>query len=134
MAVQRWTFTDGASSVTLPINPADMGGSLFLELAVSTYTSLRGRVLVTEGAPTPGTITFSGDILEQDHYDLFVTWRPGGAHGRRRITITDHYNREIRGILTSWQPTPKRSPKYPWRHSYTASFLVLGVDDLGPGS
>lgn len=130
MSVVRWIFTDGATSVTLPINPASMGGSLFAELSVSSYTNLRGRVLVTEGAPTPGTITFEGDVLEQAHYDLFVTWRPTGDHGRRRITITDHFGRDIVGILTSWQPTPKRSPQYPWRHTYQASFLVLSVDDL----
>lgn len=130
MTVTRWTFDDGTDSVTLPINPSDMGGSLFQELSVTAYATLSGRILLTEGAPTPGTITFSGDILEQSHYDLFVTWRPAGAHGRRRITITDHFGREISGVLTSWQPTPKRSPAYPWRHTFTASFLVLQVDDL----
>lgn len=131
--VQRWVFDDGTDTMTLPINPESMSGSIYSRLNINPFTNLRGRVLLTEGAPTPGEISFTGTILTESHYRLWEEWRPGGAHGRRRITITDHLNRELNGVLTSFEPIPVRSMQYPWRHTFTATFMVITVDNLGPG-
>lgn len=125
--VQRWKFDDGAGTTyTVPINPNKMS-KLRAPRTINTHvtTAVSGQALFFEGRRPPGAWTFSGVILHKDHYQALDFW----VYQTGRIVITDHYNRLISCVLSDFDAQPHRSVGKPWRHDYTITGLVIGVDD-----
>lgn len=135
--VTRWHFYDPALEYerpnlsadsmwhlewTVPINPREMS-SPFPEKSVTIRqtTALNGQVLLYEGSSPPANWTFSGAILDWEHYWRLQVWSSKG----NRIVITDHFGRDIVCYLTRFDPSPKRAIGRYWRHEYTMSALVL---------
>lgn len=129
MAVHRWKFKDQATEITLEINPSEMDGP-FGSRTITASATTAGRVLVTEGGFTPKSMNFSGKILTKDQYMTMVDWwvpSPNGSHDQRRITVTDHFGRALVVIPMTFDPKPERSPSHYWKHSFTATCMVLSV-------
>lgn len=125
MATVRWTLTDvwRGLSVTLPINPND-GGSPAIEKALSIQTNVgpyRGGI-IQEGALSIPTLSFSGVILTQDHYELLEAW-----HLKRvLIDLDDDIGRTFRGVFSTFSPERQRRAYNPWYHTYSAQFAAWG--------
>lgn len=134
LTVQRWRFRDPydpnprSSSYQLPINPNKMTSPFPTRKLNSAYTTaVDGQVLLTEGAATPAAWTFGGEIFNAAHYDMLRSWV---YERRRRITITDHFGRDIVCVLEKFDPVPALTRigqgRY-WRHSYSISGLAISV-------
>lgn len=140
--VHRWQFYDPALENerpnlgqnnfwhlewTVPINPREMS-SPFPEKAVSVHqtTALDGRALLYEGSTPPPNWTFSGAILDWDHYWRLQVW----SGKSNRIRITDHFGRHLWCYLLKFDPEPVRAPNRYWRHNYTMSALVLSTPTM----
>ena len=133
--IHRWKFQDPALNNvwlppdrlwewewTVPINPREMS-SPFPEKNVSVRqtSALDGRALLFEGSTPPANWTFSGAILDAEHYKRLQLW----SEKRNRIRITDHFGRTIVCYLLQFDPEPVRAPGRYWRHNYSMSALVL---------
>lgn len=125
MARIPWVLTDpfSSDSVELEINPTE-ADSLPLNKTITyqTTSSPDGRTLVFQGRDQAIQMTFTGNVLTEDQYNLFVTW----FHKQNQITITDDLGRSYNVIITTWVPhRAKTSLQFPWRHSYTMTVTVI---------
>lgn len=132
--VQRWHFHDPAYNNvwlpaedqwlhdwTVPLNPREMS-SPFPERQISTRftVSSLGRALLFEGAAQPPTWTFSGAILDYEHYERLLEW----SDKPNVLRVTDHFGRTVRGIIQKFDPVPKRGGNRYWRHEYTMTMIL----------
>jgi len=124
MAVVRWTFYDPVTSETwqFNLNPKE-GGSLQYEknLTYEVTTDPDGKTLIFEGRDQPMESSFSGTILEEDHYNALLTW----WQKRRQIRLTDDLNRQMWIYIKSFAPKRQRTVHYPWRHEYEVTFVII---------
>jgi hypothetical protein len=122
--VVRWTFSDGSTTYTFEINPNE-GGSPARKRGVgfSVTAAPDGGVLVYEKRSDPRTLSFSGVVLTQAHYDALDEW----SDKHEPITLTDDLSRSFTVILTSFEPRRVRSALYPWKHTYTCEAIVLAA-------
>lgn len=126
-----WVFTDpydpdpATNTYQPPINPNKMT-SLFPERALTqaVTTAIDGQVIFFEGQAKPQQWQFSGAIFDADHYDMLRSWV---YDRRRRVTVTDHYGRDIICVLTKFDAQPVRANGKYWRHDYTISATVVSV-------
>jgi hypothetical protein len=131
LAVARWQFRDpnDTDSTTntwvVPINPREMSSVWPARTFTQKHTtSVTGQLLLFEGPPSPVNFTFSGAILDADHYDLLRSW----VYDRRTaVEITDHYGRVLTVILTQFDAKPKNARGNYWRHEYTVTGMLLSV-------
>lgn len=125
--VHRWIFDDLAGEqYTVPINPNKMTKfKAPRSIQTKVTTAVNGQALFFEGRRPPQQWQFSGVILHKDHYLALDHW----VYEKGRISIIDHYERQISVVLTDFDATPKRSVHFPWRHEYTISGLVFDVDE-----
>lgn len=126
--VRRWKFTDtygDRGSWTVPQNPNRMS-SPFPRRNVTggTTTAVDGQVILFEGNTEPAQWEFGGSIRSKEHYEGLREWVYGL---RRRITITDHFGRDIECVLQQFDPVPKRSVAVYWRHDYMIRAVVTKV-------
>lgn len=124
MDVVRWRFDalDGSDSYVFETNPNQMTSPFApKQVAAQTTTAVDGQVLLTQGQRKPTEWQFTGTTLSQAHYDKLLAWK----NKNQRIYLTDHFARQFIVYLTSFEPTPKGSLAYPWRHEYTMKALVL---------
>jgi len=124
--VLRWRFVDPAvpEEWTVLLNPNQMS-SIFPQktIDISATTAVDGQPLVSEGAAKPVSWTFQGVILEAEHYDGFVKWYAK----RKRVYLFDHYGRRLTIYMVAFDPTPRRSGAYPFRHDYQVTAIIYGV-------
>lgn len=124
MVLVRWKFDDlaTAESYTVPINPSDATGPSYQKKILYQATAAPdGSVLVFEGRDDPQKIEFSGVILDQAHYDAFVSW----WKRRNQIRLTDDLGRQFICIFESFAPVRKRNAIYPYKHDYKATVILL---------
>lgn len=128
MATIRWVFTDpndtdpNTATWTMPRNPREMTSPL-LQRNISTNGSLGGKTILSEGAQVGRSWTFKGRMLNREMYDMLLFW-----HGKRnRFTITDHFGRVITVAPTTFDFTPKGTPKNYWDGEYEFNAIVVGV-------
>lgn len=124
MAVVRWVFDDPVTldSYTFDINPNE-GGSPSYEKNI-TYESTcapDGLVVRYEGRENPQKLQWSGTILEEDHYNAYVTW----WQKHYQINVTDDLGREFSIEVDSFIPTRENSHQHPWKHSYTVNATIV---------
>lgn len=122
--VVRWTFEDPVEGETyvFHINPRE-GGSPSYDKTITEQntTAPDGKTLLFEGQDQVQTLEWSGAILEQAHYDAYITW----WRKRRQIKLTDDLGREYWIYITSFKPSRKRSRERAWRHDFTFSAIIL---------
>lgn len=124
MAFLRWRFTDDSTGeqYTVPLNPREMD-KLFREKNVSTRTTtaIDGQAILFEGNRGVGQWTFSGVILDHQHYADLERWAKKGT----RVTIRDHVGRTFKVYITDFDAKPKRATNRLWKHEYTMTCLLL---------
>ncbi len=127
MAVfKRWVLSDSAGSYTFITNPNAMT-TPFAErnIVLKATTAIDGQAILMEGCRQPQVWTFSGDILQHEHYEALRAW----VYDRlgRRVVISDHFGRRIVCVLTKFDPIPKRAIGRYWRHTYTVTAIVISI-------
>lgn len=125
LSAWRWVLTDSTvpESYTMEINP-NAGGSLGLQKNITTYqlTSDDGEMVLYEGSDSPQLVVVSGTLLTQAQYNHMVYW----YSKRRPIQLTDDLARTMWVYFAVFTPTRAWSFQYPWRHTWSASFYVVG--------
>ena len=129
-----WRFYDPIEDETwfLPINPKEDQGSNAIsktnkyEISTSNYTDnsneLRvGDVVIMAGPDEQEKLSYSGDILTKEQYDLFNYWfsKEDPWH------LRDDLGREWSIIIESYDTPRVRSGKFRYRHRYTFTAIVL---------
>ncbi len=140
MAVLRWKFVDpfekgsdpAEKSYTFPRNPREMSG-VYPDLAITTQRTTAGKVVAWEGQTPVKQFTFSGVILDRDHFQDMYHWIYAK---RRRLFLYDHFARRFTVVMTSLDLIPKRRIGRYYSHDYTASGQILNwtvsnVPDIG---
>lgn len=105
-----------------PINPNAMT-SPFGPKNITSRAAVgpQGQKIAWEGAQGPVDWQWSGDLFSQEMYEKLTLWTAKG----NRVFLTDHLQRRWIVYLTSFDPVPKRSVRYPWRHTYTMKAIVF---------
>ena len=120
----RWVIRDTVTdeSITVPVNPNKMGSptaARTLKWSFAPDGVLRG---IDTGAERPVSWTFSGVLLDKNHYDLLLAW----AQRDTVLHITDHLDRTFEVIIERYDPIERRpSGTRPWRATYTITCLLL---------
>lgn len=117
-----WQFYDPVLDITerMEINPND-GASPEYKKNISKKTTSVGAPLIFEGADDLSQFAFSGAILTEGQYNFLKNaWNK-----RYIIQITDDLGRVLRVYIESFSPKRKHSHKYPWRHDYSASAILV---------
>ncbi len=120
--VVKWELFDGSNTYTFLINPNE-GGSPARKKSI-TYKNTAapdGKTLVFEGRDEPGTMSFSGILLEQSQYEAFEEW----FDKRMQVRITDDLGRQYWIYIESFEPKRVRARSYPWKHSFSISATIL---------
>jgi hypothetical protein len=130
--VARWTFTEvgtaSPATYTVELNPMDGGSpARTRNVYVANTGGPGGSPIVQGGRLEVQYINFSGWILSQAMYQAFDTW----AKKNTVIEIVDDLNRQFIGQFVEFSPQRIRSAPMPWRHSYTAKFVVGGLVPQG---
>ena len=124
MAVVKWVFEDPVTlaSTTFEINPND-GGSRSYEknIGYSNTSAPDGKVIVFEGRDAPASIEFSGVLLTETQYDMFVEW----WNKRYQVNVTDDLGREFSIIVEAFVPKRERARSHPWKHSYVCRATIV---------
>lgn len=123
----RWTFHDYWETGPTPyrydweINPND-GGSPQISKQMTVLQSVGPNRLnlVMEGQSTVPTLSFSGVILTQAHYETIELW----FDRRVLIELTDDLGRTFYGVFSKFAPKRSRRAASPWYHTYDAEFQV----------
>lgn len=127
-AVNRWVFTDVYQKGPQPyeyqvhINPNDAGSPSFDKaISVSKVSGPNEMPIIQEGAPGAATMTFSGVILEQAHYEALEIW----FRKRILIRVQDDLGRHFYGVFSRWAPHRQRRSHNYWYHTYDAEMTIL---------
>jgi hypothetical protein len=105
--------------------------SPFTDRQITAGVSTGGNILLTEGAqPANANWTFSGTLLTQEQYLSLASWV---YQRQRRIYVYDHFGRRITCVLKKFDPKPKRSIQYYWRHEWTITAVVISVSQPSVG-
>lgn len=127
----RWRFEDPfdptlANTYTFAINPNAMTSPFpRRNITAKGTTAINGRTLLVEGQRQPTEWTFSGDVLEPNHFEALRSWvldRTG-----RKVFLYDHFGRKLTVVPTQFNATPKRVIARYWRHTYEVTCLVLDI-------
>lgn len=120
--VTRWTFYDGSTTETFELNPQSGGSPKLSRNVIGTPTvAPDGTVLFFEGQPKPRTSSFTGVIRFESEYDFFESW----IEKEVPIVVTDDLGRSFTIRITDWTPERVRSALHPWKHNYTAEYIIL---------
>lgn len=105
-----------------PINPNAMT-SPFGPKNITSRAAVgpNGQKIAWEGTQPPVEWQWSGDLFSKEMYENLELWTAKG----NRVFLTDHFQRRWIIYLTHFDPVPKRSVKYPWRHTYTMKAIVF---------
>lgn len=123
--VTRWTLTETANSGvswTMPINPYEMGSiNTPKNVTAKPTVAANGNVLLVEGSATPQAWSFSGSILDYQHYEDLLAW----FDKRQRLYLDDHFGRRLTIYIVDFAPIPKRRRNRYWSHDYTVQAYIL---------
>lgn len=120
----RWEDLTDGTVLYMPLNPNE-GASPSYEKTLTKQTTtapgLAGSTIISEGADTPPSFSFSGVILTQEHYEFILNlWSK-----RHLLRLTDDLGRSFTLYFETFSPKRVRSSSYPWRHTYEASTVVV---------
>ena len=117
-----WVFSDPSTGdeYEFAINPLDASVPDSVRNVTTQYTT-GGIPINFEGRPQPGTMSLSGTILSEDHYNAMVDW----TRKTKQINVQDDLGRSYWIYITTFNPTRQYVPEYPWRHEYSMEAVVL---------
>lgn len=123
----KWSFTDYWKSGATPyqyiweINPNDGGSPEISKNMTILQSAGPNRLnLVMEGNSTVPTLSFSGVIISQAHYETMELW----FDRRVLIQLVDDLGRTFYGVFSKWSPKRSRRASNAWYHTYEAMFHV----------
>lgn len=123
--VQRWKLTEYANPAetwTMPINPYEMGSIIAPKnVSAKPVLSSNGASLLFEGSREPQPWSFSGAILDYQHYEDLLRW----FDKRQRVFLDDHFARRLTIYIVDFAPIPKRRRNRYWSHDYTVQAYIL---------
>ena len=106
----------------LPIGPSAQAGPLYKKRALYENTlGPDGALLRSDAVDESQHIELSGTLLIQAQFDALTTW----VAKRYPIYIVDDLGRQTLVYLQEFTPKRERSIKYPWKHNYTLTGIVL---------
>lgn len=120
----RWRFYDPvtAQDQEFFINPNKGGSPPRRKNVIYQSTSAPdGKTLVFEGHDETQQLEWSGVVLEQNQYDLYVEW----FGKRRQIRLTDDLGRVMWIYITAFEPNRVYSSSHPWRHEISVKATIL---------
>lgn len=117
----RWIFDDAlGTTYSFAVNPNEMSSPWFdNNVQASPTVAPDGGFILTEGPRAAKELTLSGVILAQAQYVEMVAW----LKQRKRVYLTDHFNRRMIVFVRTFEPTPLR--RTTWKHSYSMTLIVL---------
>lgn len=134
--MSKWQFSDPRTSevATFRLNPQSGGSPTYektfgKEVSVTATSFVDANVgtsIIIENGDQPLTFEFDGIILEQEDYEMFVTW----FEKSYPFYLLDDLGRSFLIYVKSFQSTRVWSGIYFWRHSYNFSAVILGTSDL----
>lgn len=132
--VVKWRLVtlDGTTVYNFGVNPNAMDS--FLRARVvdqQSTTAPDGNVILSEGARPLKNTNFKGVLLDEAQHDALMNWLENEDTGTV-CYLDDHLGRRWPIYITDFQPTPKISHEYPWKHDYTVMLLVLGPATARP--
>lgn len=136
MSVKRWVITDpndtnsSTNTYTFPRNPASMT-SVYGARSVSNLTTTSGKILLYEGTTPAKQWSFSGPILDKQHFTDLNLWV---YTKKRRLNLVDHFGRTIELVFTEFDAVPKRRVNQYWSHDYTINAIITKITGLTVGA
>ena len=134
MSRKPWRFTDLITSEVyyMPVNPLTDEGSNAITKnvkyasAISTYSSptLGVRVddiLVQDSPSEIKRFSYGGTLYTREEYEALIEWFSKPYEWELR----DDLGREFLIFAESFAPKRERSAKFPWKHSYTISGVIM---------
>jgi hypothetical protein len=117
-----WVFEDvfNEEVYELEINP-DASSIPIRGKTLTPAPKCRDGQVIFQGRDSVQSINFSGSILTEEQFFFMREW----VRKEKQIKITDDQNRVMWVYLTSFNPTRVRSLDYPWRHTYSATGLIV---------
>ena len=119
-----WKFnsinSDDVDEYIFAINPLESTVPSLAKTMTSSSTTA-GRNIVFQGRDAIGTLSCSGTILYQAHYEKLLEW----AQKEKQVKITDDLNNSYWVFITSFTPTRQPSSSHPWRHEFSLEATVL---------
>ena len=118
-----WIFRevyDGEDIYEFAINPLDATMPQ-IQKTLTIQKTASGKNVTFQGRNQVQTMSFSGTILTEEHYNVMDEW----FRKEKQINITDDLGRQYWVYLTGFNPSRQYSPQYPWRHEYSADATVV---------
>lgn len=135
-----WVFVEPTASEDspktelyfLPVNPTEDSGSHGIDKAtkyeaaasiyVDTSNTLRINDTVIQDAPSQQeTFAYTGTVYMKEQYDLFLHW----FNKPDPWILRDDLGRTFFVIVDKYSTERVRSRKFPWKHTYSFSGIVL---------
>lgn len=123
---QRWQFYDPQLDETyvFTVSPNEGGSPQYQKkVGYQSTAAPDGGLLAYEGRDEAQASEFAGTILHRLQYEAMIAW----FSKRYPIEYTDDLGRIISIYITTFEPKRVRSSQYPWKHTYTVKYLILGI-------
>lgn len=124
MPVVKWIFDDPvtAEQYIFSVNPNAGGDPQYKKNVVQQSTVAPGGLtLLSEGADTPLTLSWSGTIIDQAQHQVFITW----FNKRYQIQLTDDLGRVFQVYITTYSPQRQRAANLAYKNTYTMEAMVV---------
>lgn len=122
--VVKWRFDDPVTldSHVFEINPNEGGSPDYTKNIQYRNTSApNGKTILFEGRDNPPSLEFSGTLLTESQFNMFVEW----WNKRYQVEVTDDLGRQFTIVIESFSPKRERAFHYPWKHSYTVRAIIV---------
>ena len=116
-----WSFYDGVNIYNLDVNPSSASMPTIGQKRLTTQMTAAGTPIVYEGRKEAKTISFSGVILEEFQYRLFLLW----VNMSKQIRITDDLGLRYWIYIKSFSPKRRKDSAHPWLMDYSIEGFVL---------
>lgn len=129
-----WILEDPVTSEVriLPTNPHSDSGSNAIIKSVAYQTSMSNYrdssgvdrtfgTVVFSGSSDLERFAYSGNIYTKDEKDAWEDW----CSREYPVYLTDDLKRRWLVMFDNFEPSRVKSRKYPWKHSYVLSGIIL---------
>lgn len=124
MAVVKWIFDDPVTTdqYIFSVNP-NAGGDPQYKKNITQQSTVApgGLTLLSEGADTPLTLSWSGTIIDIAQHQTYITW----WQKRYQIQLTDDLGRVFMIYIQNYSPTRARAANLTYKNTYTVDAIVV---------
>lgn len=124
MPVVKWIFDDPVTSdqYIFSVNPNAGGDPAYKKnIAQQSTVAPGGLTLLSEGADTPLTLSWSGTIIDLAQHQTFIAW----FNRRYQIQLTDDLGRVFMIYITGYTPQRARAANLAYKNTYTMEAIVV---------